>query len=136
MDFGGVNWLAVPLAAVAAFLLGGLYYGLLVSKAWMKAAKLTEEQTAMSPSLFITTFVCELVMAAAIAGVLGHLGTGEVTMWNGIVTGFFLAAGLMIPATAMNARYQGFGWDLVIIDGIHWIAVAMLMGGIIGWMGV
>jgi Protein of unknown function (DUF1761) len=59
-----------------------------------------------------------------------------VTMLNGIVSGFFLALTLIVPAAAMNARYQGFGWDLVVIDGVHWIGVAMLMGGIIGWMGV
>jgi hypothetical protein len=136
MDFAGFNIVSVVVAAIAAFMLGGVYYGVLVAKPWMKAAKLTEAQTAMSASLFITTFVCELIMAIGIAGVLGHLGTGQITVWNGVVTGFFLAVTLMIPATAMNARYQGFGWDLVIIDGIHWIGVAVLMGAVIGWFGV
>ena len=136
MVFAGINYLAVLIAAVAAFMLGGVYYGALVAKPWMKAAKLTEAQTAMSVSLFITTFVCELIMAIGIAGVVGHLGAGQVTMWNGAVSGFFLAMTLMIPATAMNARYQGFGWDLVVIDGIHWIGVAVVMGAIIGWFGV
>jgi uncharacterized membrane protein required for colicin V production len=136
MDFGGINYLAVLIAAIAAFMLGGVYYGVLVAKPWMTAARLTEEQTAMSASLFITTFVCELVMAIGIAGVLGHLGTGQVTVWNGVVTGFFLAVTLVIPAMTMNQRYQGYGWDLAVIDGVHWIGVAVLIGGIIGWMGV
>ena len=32
--------------------------------------------------------------------------------------------------------YQGFGWDLTIIDGLHWLGVALIMGAIIGWFGV
>ena len=136
MIFGGINYLAIFIAAVAAFMAGGVYYGVLVAKPWMKAARLNEAQTAMSVSLFITTFVCELVMAIGIAGVLGHLGTGQVTMWNGIVTGFFLAVTLVIPAMTMNQRYQGFGWDLAVIDGVHWLGIAMMIGGIIGWFGV
>lgn len=136
MIFGGINYLAIFIAAVAAFMAGGVYYGVLVAKPWMKAARLNEAQTAMSVSLFITTFVCELVMAIGIAGVLGHLGTGQVTMWNGIVTGFFLAVTLVIPAMTMNQRYQGFGWDLAVIDGVHWLGIAILIGSIIGWFGV
>lgn len=136
MDFGGINYLATVIAAVAAFMLGGVYYGVLVAKPWMKATRLTKEQTEMRPSLFITTFVCELIMAIGIAGVLGHLGTGQITIWNGVISGFFLAATLIIPATTMNQQYQGYGWDLAVIDGVHWIGVAVLMGAIIGWFGV
>ena len=136
MVFGGINYIAIVIAAVAAFMAGGVYYGVLVAKPWMKAARLTEEQTEMSASLFITTFICELVMAIGIAGVLGHLGTGQVSLWNGVVTGFFLAVTLVIPAMTMNQRYQGYGWDLAVIDGVHWIGVAVLIGGIVGWFGV
>jgi Protein of unknown function (DUF1761) len=136
MVFAGINYLAVVIAAVAAFMLGGIYYGVLVAKPWAKAAKLTEAQTAMQTTQFVTTFVCELIMAVGIAGVMGHLGTGQVTIWNGAISGFFLAVTLIVPAMAMNHRYQTFGWDLTIIDGIHWIGVAMLIGAIVGWFGV
>ena len=136
MVFSGINYLAILIAAVAAFMAGGVYYGVLVAKPWMKAARLTEAQTAMSVSLFITTFICELIMAVGIAGVLGHLGDGQVTLRNGLITGFFLAVTLVIPAMTMNQRYQGFGWELAVIDGVHWIGIAVLIGGIIGWMGV
>jgi hypothetical protein len=136
MVFAGINYLAVLVAAVAAFMLGGVYYGALVAKPWMKAARLSEEQTAMSASLFITTFVCEFIMAIGIAGVVGHLGTGQVTLWNGSISGFFLAITLVIPAMTMNHRYQGFGWDLTVIDGVHWIGIAVMIGAIIGWMGI
>ena len=41
----------------------------------------------------------------------------------------------MATTLTVNQRYQGFGWDLTILDGIHWLIVALLMGGIIGAFG-
>jgi hypothetical protein len=35
----------------------------------------------------------------------------------------------------VNHRYQGFGWDLTLIDGLHWLGVALVMGAVIGWFG-
>ncbi|MEQ8452577.1 MAG: DUF1761 domain-containing protein [Nitratireductor sp.] len=134
MDFGGVSYLAVLVAAVAAFLFGAVYYGGL-GKPWMKAAKIKPEDARMEPMLFITSFGCELVMAWVMAGVIGHLGAGQVTLWNGVVSGFFLWLGFMATITAVNQRYQGFGWDLTLIDAGYWLGVALIMGGIIGWWG-
>lgn len=136
MDFGGINIIAVAVAAIAAFMLGGVYYGVVVPKAWMRAVGLTQADTQMGPGLFATTFICEFIMAAGIAGVVGHLGPDQVTLRNGLISGVFLALMLVVPAMVMNLRYQRKGWDLAVIDGIHWIAAAALMGAVIGWFGV
>lgn len=135
MDFGGTNYLAIVAAAVAAFVFGAIYYGAL-GKPWMKAARIDPADAKMSPVLFVTSFVAELIMAWVLAGVIGHLGTGQVTLWNGVVSGFFIWLGFMATTVAVNQRYQGFGWDLTIIDGIHWLGVALIMGAVIGWWGV
>ena len=39
-----VNWLAVVLAALAGFVVGGIWYGPVMGKRWMGAVGLTEEQ--------------------------------------------------------------------------------------------
>lgn len=135
MDFGGMSYLAVLLAAVAAFAFGAVYYGALGTP-WMKAARIKPEEAKMEPVLFVTSFVCELVMAWVLAGIIGHLGSGQVTAWNGIVSGFFIWLGFMATTVAVNQRYEGFGWDLTIIDAGHWLGVALIMGAIIGWWGV
>ena len=80
----------------------------------------------------MTSFVCELVMAWVLAGVIGHLGTGQVTLCNGVVSGFFLWLGFLATTIAVNQRYEGFGWDLTVIDAGHWLGVAVIMGGVIG----
>lgn len=86
MDFAGLNYLAILVAAIAAFMFGAIYYGAL-GKPWMKAARIKPEDARMEPSLFITSFLAELIMAWVLAGVIGHLGAGQVTFWNGVVSG-------------------------------------------------
>lgn len=75
-------------------------------------------------------------MATMVAAVVGHLGPGEVTLANGVVSAFFLWVGFVATTLVVNHRYQGFGWDLSLIDGVHWLLVLLAMGAIIGAMGV
>ena len=135
MEFGGMNYLAILAAAVAAFAFGAVYYTAL-SKPWIRAARLRREEMKMSPVPFVTSFVAELVMAWILAGVIGHLGVGQVTFWNGVISAAFIWVGFIATTIAVNHRYQGFGWDLTIIDALHWLGVTLIMGAIIGWFGV
>jgi len=135
MGFGGINYLAVLLAAVAAFIVGSVYYGAL-SKPWMKAARIRQEDAKMTPMLLMTSFAAELVMAYLLAGVIGHLGDGQVTLANGVVSAFFLWLGFVATTLVVNHRYQNFGWDLTLIDGGHWLLALLAMGAVIGWFGV
>jgi hypothetical protein len=79
MNFAGMNYLAILVAAIVAFVIGAVYYGSL-SKPWMKAARLDPDgpKPAIAP-LMITTFILELGLAFVTAGMIGHLGDGQVT---------------------------------------------------------
>lgn len=136
MQFAGMNYLAILVAAVVAFVIGAIYYGTL-SRPWMKAARLDPAgpKSAMVP-LMITTFVLELILAFVTAGVIGHLGTGQVTLMNGVISGLFIWAGIILTTMTINNRYQGFGWDLTLIDGLHWFLVMIGIGATIGLFGV
>ena len=131
MNYAGTNYVAIFGAAVAAWLFGAAWYGIL-GRQWMKAAKLNPTDMKMSAVPFIIGFVCELVMAFVLAG---HLGPGQVTLWNGLVSAAILWAGFVGTTLTVNHRYQNFGWDLTFIDGGHWLGVALIMGAIIGWFG-
>lgn len=136
MQFAGMNYLAILVAAVVAFAIGAIYYGSL-SKPWMKAAKIDPDgpKPGMAP-LMITTFILELGLAFVTAGIIGHLGSGQVTLMNGVISGLFIWAGIIFTTMAINNRYQGFGWDLTLIDGLHWLLVMIGIGATIGWFGV
>ncbi len=79
MTFAGMNYLAILIAAVAAWLAGAVWY-MALGKPWMAALGMTPEEMhecrkrpgAFLP--FIYAFVANLIMAWVLAGLLGHLG--------------------------------------------------------------
>jgi hypothetical protein len=145
MTFAGMNYLAILIAAVAAWLAGAAWYGVL-GKPWVAAqGKSMEafraEQEALRGSRlahapFVIAFLAELVMAWILAGVLGHLGPGQVTLRNGVISAAFLWLGLVATTMAVNYAFGGRKPMLYAIDGGHWLLVLVLQGAIIGAMGV
>ena len=141
MAFAGVNYLAILIAAVAAWLAGAAWY-MAFGKTWMAALGTSpEKMQAMRGEPggflpFIYAFVAELVMAFALAGVIGHLGPGQVTLRNGIISGAATWFGFVIPTMLVNNSFARRDWRLMLIDGGHWLVVLVLIGGIIGAMGV
>lgn len=137
MAFAGLNYLAVPIAAVAGFAFGAAYY-LALSRPWLRAIGFTREQLAArrSPAPFIVSMVALLVMAWVLAGTIGHLGPGQVTLGNGIVSALFVWLGFVITTLSVNYAYGQRRPLLAVIDGIHWLGVLVVQGAIIGAMGV
>jgi hypothetical protein len=139
MAFAGVNYLAIALAAAAAFVFGGVWYGIL-SKPWMAAVGKTEQDIKASGTpmavLFVVTFIAQLVMAWVLAGVIGHLGVGQVTLRNGLITGALAWLGFVATTLVVNHGFQGAKPALTVIDGGHWLGVLLIQGAVIGWMGV
>ena len=136
----GVNYWAIVLAAVASFMFGGAYYGLL-SKPWMQAlGKSGTEIKSGSPTpvLFGITIVAELIMAWVLAGLMLHLAKAGIAanVRNGVLTAVFCWFGFVATSLAVNHGYQGAKRMLTLIDGGHWLGVLMIQGLILGWLGV
>ena len=144
MQFAGLNLLAIVTAAVLAWLIGALWY-MTFSKPWVAARGETMESfkqkqaanagkpAAMTP--FILSLLAELVMAWVLAGVLGHLGPGQVTIRNGIVSALFLWVGFVVTTMAVNNTFAGRKPMLLVIDAGHWLLVMVAMGIVIGAFG-
>lgn len=139
MAFAGTNYLAVVVAAVASFLFGGLWYGVF-GAAWLNALGKTKDQLAMSGARralpFLISAVCLLIMAFVLAGAIGHLGPGQVTLRNGMISGAFLWFGFVVTTIATNYAFHGAKPSLTLIDAGHWLGVLLIQGAVIGWMGV
>jgi hypothetical protein len=137
MNFAGMNILAIVLAAVAGFAFGAVYY-MSLSKQWLAAVGRTKEEVAGKHSIvpFVTSFVALVVMAWVLAGTLGHLGPGQVTLKNGIISALFVWVGFVATTVAVNNSFGGRKPMLSLIDGIHWLGVLVIQGAIIGAMGV
>jgi hypothetical protein len=139
MVFAGLNYLAIIVAAAAGWLTGAVWYGVLFSRPWRAANGITPDAGSargVSPLPFVLVFVTDLVMAWVLAGVLGHLGAGQVTIRNGVISAAFLWFGFVITTIAPNYVFAGRKPVLIALDGGHWLAVLMVMGAVIGAFGV
>jgi hypothetical protein len=141
MAFAGVNYLAVLLAAIASYLFGALWYGLL-SRPWMAAAGVDEamikgaDRKGPPPWPFIVAFLAQLFMALMLAGLIGHLSPGRVTLRTGVISALAIWAGFVMTSMIVNHNFQMTRPALTAIDGGHWLGVLVLQGLVIGWMGL
>ncbi len=138
MAFAGINYLGVIVAAILAFVFGGIWYGML-GKLWMAALGKTEAEIKarrMEVAPLIITFIAMLVMAWMLAGLIGHFGAGELTVRNGMISGACVWLGFVITTQAANHAFQGQKRMLTVIDGGHWLGVLVVQGAALGAIGV
>jgi len=133
MAFAGMNVLAILAAAVAGFAWGAAYY-MTLSKQWLAAVGRTEPNK--SPAPFIISFVALVIMAWVLAGTVGHLGPGQVTLKNGIISALFIWVGFVATTIFVNNAYPGRKYMLSVIDSMYWLGVLVIEGAIIGAIGV
>jgi hypothetical protein len=136
-----VNYLAIIAAAVAAFVFGAVYYGIL-GRPWLAAQGKTVEtckqeqagKSALAKSApFILSFAAELVMAFVLYGILMHIGV--FTVRAGIISGAISWLGFVLTTIAVNNAFSGRKTTLTAIDSGHWLGVLVIMGAVIGWIG-
>jgi len=138
MSHGGMNYLAVLVAAAAGFAFGAAWY-MALGRQWMAAlGKSRDEIGADGPRArpFVIAAVAQIVMAFVLAGSIGHLGVGEVTVRNGVISGAILWVGMVATTLSVNHAFQGSKFRLTLIDGGHWLGVLLIQGLVIGLFGV
>ena len=136
MTFAGMNYFAVVVAAIAAFLFGGLYYRVL-GPYWIKAVGITKKNLKTTSSTpLIITIIAELIMAWVLAGLIAHLGPGQITVRNGVESAAFVWLGFVITTLAVNNAFAMRKPMLNVIDGAHWLGVLLIIGAVIGAFGV
>lgn len=141
MIFGGINLLALAVAALAGFGFSALYY-MTLAKPWMNAVGWTAEEQAQrlrgegaSKTPFVIAVVANLVMAWVLAGLIGHLGPGQTTIRNGLISGALCWLGFVVTTLSVNYAFGNRKLALTVIDGGHWLGVLLLMGAVIGAFG-
>jgi len=136
------NMTAVLIAAVAAWIFGAIYYGIL-GKAWLAAqgetpesmkAKNAGKSGIAKVAPFIISFLAEIVMASALQGILFHSAMN--TMRQGIIAGALCWLGFILTTVVVNNAYPGRKFTLSIIDAGHWLGVMLIIGTVIGAGGL
>lgn len=132
MDASNINYLAVIVAALSTFLLGGLWYSpLLFGKAWMRANNFSEEdlQSFSKARMFGWSFVFSLVMAVNLAMFLAGPGTN--VTW-GMAAGALAGFGWVTMAIAIIGVFENRSWSYILINGGYMTVAFVMMGAIIG----
>jgi hypothetical protein len=134
-----LNYLGILAAAIAAWVAGSIWYGVL-SKPWIAALGWTQADVTgpdgkrrMPIVPMITSFIAELIMATGLAGLMEHLGGLQLEI--GVVTGAACWLAFVITTQAVNNGFQKRSVALTIIDGGHWLVVLVLEGAVLGFMG-
>lgn len=141
MSPGGINDVAVLAAAIASFLFGGIWYGAFSRRALPRSAEADQPQPRLprfgvDAVPLIVTFFALLVMAYVLAGAVGLIGAGEVTVRNGVVSALLAWAGFVMTSLVVGHVVEGVrGGVATIVDAGHWLGVLVTQGAVIGWLG-
>ncbi len=136
-----INWLAVLIAGLSAFVVGGIWYSPgLFGNAWMKDSKLNEEdiKKGNKGKIFGFTAIFSLVMAANLAMFLADgdpkcpEGCYQKTdlAW-GTIAGFMTGVWTFC-AIAIHSLFELKSWRYIFINGGYSLVALTLMGAIIG----
>ncbi|MDO3628111.1 DUF1761 domain-containing protein [Mucilaginibacter sp. BT774] len=131
MNFSLINWLAVIVAGLSAFAVGGVWYSRpIFGNAWMVDSNLSEEQIKQGNKgkIFGFTLIFSLLMAVNLAMFLADAKT--TASWG--ATAGFLAGIWTFCAIAIHSLFELKGWRHIFINGGYSIVSLTLMGLIIG----
>lgn len=131
MEAPAINHLAVIVAALSSFVLGGLWYGPLFGTAWMRENNLTpEDLTRGSPAkIYGLAFVWTLVMAYNLGFFLGDPSIG---LTQGLMYGFLTGFGWIAMGVFVIGLFERKSWKLMAINGAFMTVALAIMGTIIG----
>ena len=125
-----MQFLAVILAAVAAFAFGAVWYTTM-AKPWIAASGVAVDANgrpmgngSMMP--FVVGFIAEIL----VAGMMRHIFamSGLNTLPEGIMGGFGIGAFLITPWVAMNYAFAARSYRLTLLDGVNSVVGCTIMG--------
>ena len=126
------NWLAILIATLAAFALGGVWYGPLFGNAWLAALGKSADDLEPSPTPFVISFFTALLTCVVMAWLMIALEIG--TASGGAVFGLVTGVGFIATAMASDTAFCRWGMRLFLIQSGYRVAYSILMGAIIGAM--
>jgi hypothetical protein len=129
--FQDLNWIAIIVAAISAFVIGGLWYSpILFAKRWMKETGITEESTknANMIKIFSLGFLLALMASFFLAMLLGaNAGAGF-----GAMAGFMAGLGWVSAFMGISYLFESRTLGHFLINSTYSIVSLTVMGIIIG----
>jgi hypothetical protein len=129
-----INWLAVVVAAIIAWLIGALWYSpMLLGKQWVAAHGYTPERIAQmrkgAARAYGGSVICLLAMALTLAVLVGYINMNS---WvQGAKLGLLVWAGLALPLGLMGHLYSDRRFATFAIDAGYQLVYFVVMGAIV-----
>jgi len=126
------NYVAVLVAAIAYWLLGAVWYGVLFGKQWMALENITPEQaSSMNPlAPYVISFILNLVIAFVLAQLCAWRNAN--TAARGAALGILMWIGFLGPVTYTTYMYEMRPKQLFAINEFYVLVGMCLMGAILG----
>ncbi|MEC5179857.1 DUF1761 domain-containing protein [Arthrobacter sp. CG_A4] len=123
-----ISWLAVLLAALTGFLVGGLWYTVLFPKVWQREAGVSDDQLKRGTvRVFAGSFMLSGVASLVLSAFIGAAGVGF-----GALAGLAVGAGWVAAAVGINYLFERRSLALFAINAGYNIVTFTAMGAIIG----
>jgi hypothetical protein len=118
-------------SALAYFLLGWLWYGVLFGKQWMQYAHVSPaDMNRQDPVPYIVAAAMALVLAYVTAIALSR--DEERRTANGVKFGLFMGIGLVASTQLETYLFTGWSWQLWVINVGYNIVGLAIIGAIVG----
>jgi hypothetical protein len=128
--FQNLNWLAIIVAAVSAFLLGFIWYSLLFSRLWMKENGFTEEsmKNANMVKIFGLSFLLMVFASFNLAMFVGK----DAGASFGAIAGLLAGLGWVFTFMGVTYLFERKSLTLFLINSLYSVVSLTVMGLIIG----
>lgn len=129
-----VNWLAVLVAAVTAFVLGWLWYSpLLFLKPWMRLRGLDPAAAMAGAAMPVGKLVVEFARCFILAYVIAHLTTalGIGTLFGAVHMGLFFWFGFPLIILTGSVLWENVKWQVAAIHAGDWLVKMVVISIIV-----
>jgi hypothetical protein len=125
----GVNYLAVIVATIAAFVIGFVWFGLLFQRQWGAAHNLTREQMRPQGASAVIAIVAPLINAWVLAVL--SLNLGAKSLGDAVALGVLVWLGFFATQQAATTAFQRRSWNIFGIDTVHALIVQVVVAAIV-----
>ena len=131
MPLQHLNYWAILVAAISAFMVGGLWYSpLLLEPMWKRVNGFgADEPPAATPKIFAISFILSLVMSLNLAMFLNDPKT--TAAW-GATAGFLAGFGWVLMGIGIVSQFERRPLGYVLVNGGYLTVALVIMGAILG----
>lgn len=128
-DILAFNWWAILVATLSSFVLGGLWYGPLFGKKWLRELGKSEYDMAPSAVPFVVALITSFITCLAMAWLISLL---EISTWvGGVLLGVIVGVAFIACSSISDGVFCRWSWALLAIQAVYRLLHCVIAGVIL-----